>query len=99
MVEYTGPKKHSMDWNYKIISYYDSLGTQHVTEGNGVFQHRQEKHLLDSGRVVNGYREGEWIGSEPLMNVEFCEVFRKGTLVSGKSWTKKKRYGLLFRRL
>jgi len=69
-----------------ILNYWDSLGTQVVTEGNGVCRcvltPELDEPFVESGRVANKMKEGVWSGLAPE-NKTFEEHYTDGVLTQG----------------
>jgi TonB family protein len=74
------------DSDYRILSFYDSLGNQLVTDGTGNwydhFGENQQRILL-ARKVVNGFREGQWRLQDHTQALLLEEEFREGKFVSG----------------
>lgn len=69
--------------DYKMYQYWNPEGKQMVTNGVGAFEVKTEK-FSDSGRIQNGLKEGEWIGTY-INNCSYTENYYKGELVTGTS--------------
>ena len=54
------------DLDFKIISYWDSVGTPLVTAGNGYCRcylySEDDQYVLEEGKVVDGLRDSVWTG-------------------------------------
>lgn len=70
------------DLHYRIISFWAPDGRKTVTEGNGSYE-ESSKLLSEKGNYKNGYKDGQWTGSEP--NITFVETYKNGTLAFGES--------------
>ncbi len=84
-----GRLKYEMDfeglYSYKALEYADSTGIFRTSGGQGVFSFCFETYC-ESGRVVDGYKEGRWqIFDDEGVTHE--EIYRGGQLVSGR-WLK-----------
>jgi TonB family protein len=71
---------------YMVLNFYDSLGEQMVNFGEGVYIKYENGLLLDSGRVSNGLKMGEWIGSFKMGKSRYIETYNSGELVKGLSY-------------
>jgi TonB family protein len=67
---------------YKVIEYYDSLGNQRVSNGNGVYENSTAIIEFESGEVYNGYKKGKWTGRF-LKNYLYEETYSNGVFESG----------------
>ncbi|MFM7854550.1 MAG: hypothetical protein ACKO96_22150, partial [Flammeovirgaceae bacterium] len=69
---------------YILHNYFDSLGRQEITEGNGncAFFDYVEK-LVHHGLVVDGKKSGVWTSYDFNKNIEAREYYREGRLVKG----------------
>jgi antitoxin component YwqK of YwqJK toxin-antitoxin module len=90
-----GKLKQVIDFNdtdYRIISFFDSLGNARITEGTGAWYDYfgdNAQPILLTGQVVNGLRQGSWIitarTGERLLEETFeMGTFKGGTQYSGK---------------
>lgn len=90
------PKKafsnESLDYTYRIESFWDSTGVQHVINGNGEALYTENGIVLGKGNYQNGLKQGEWKGAYLMSNDEgymhFTESYNKGELVTGVSHDK-----------
>lgn len=67
-----------------LHNYFDSLGRQEITEGNGncAFFDYVEK-LVHHGLIVDGKKSGVWTSYDFNKNIEAREHYREGRLVKG----------------
>jgi hypothetical protein len=73
------------EWHDKlIINFWNNNNIQTVTNGVGIFE-MQSKTENIQGKIIDGIRQGVWIGSESKHKITFEEKYKKGKLVSGKS--------------
>ncbi|GAA4828783.1 TonB family protein [Algivirga pacifica] len=68
-----------------VENFQDSLGNTLVKNGQGVFIQYENGILLDSGKIVNRLREGEWKGTFKNQQSMYREVYEKGVLKEGYS--------------
>ncbi|WP_300569765.1 energy transducer TonB [Flavobacterium sp.] len=68
----------------KVISYWDENGTQRIIEGNGTMIEKSEKET-SRGKLVNGFKEGTWIGTNPSKKVQFVDKYESGIFIAGVS--------------
>lgn len=75
-------------FNSLILAYWDSTGTQLVTDGNGhcrcyyVTADSATQKYHEDGQLVEGYREGEWL-TYRNDTLEYREMFSKGVFKYG----------------
>lgn len=69
-------------YNYKVNQYWDEDGVQKVTDGNGEYLDRH-KNFSGEGKVVNGFRDGNWQGWTINSNIKYNENYENGKLISG----------------
>lgn len=75
----------------KVNNYWDAENTPKVIDGNGVYtdeeatEKSKKPNLTSSGPILNGFKDGNWSGSDTLNKFTFEETYKKGTLVSGVS--------------
>lgn len=71
--------------NYFVKESYDSLGTAHVTNGNGYYKGfaADSTVVYEEGTVKDGKRDGTWKGYHKLTRVNFVETFENGKLMAG----------------
>lgn len=75
--------KYSPD-SQKMISYFDSTGTELVKEGNGYVKYLNDKQgIIEEGAYANGVKDGTWKGK--LGKNTYEEVYENGTFVNGKA--------------
>ena len=67
---------------YLVISYFDSLGTQLVIEGNGTYNYSSKIIDIETGTIRNGYKHGLWTGRF-FGKYDFEELFEDGNFISG----------------
>ena len=71
----------------KINQFWDKNNIQKVKDGNGFYE-KDEKALIESGMVKNGFRDGFWKGTNFLKNKKdysFYEKYENGKFISGTS--------------
>ncbi|BDD03592.1 energy transducer TonB [Aureibacter tunicatorum] len=74
-------------YNQKVVSFYDSLGKQLISEGNGTMLNYENNVLIDSGMVKDMRKHGKWKGYDidsKLLSYE--EKYENGELVRGVSF-------------
>jgi len=74
----------------KIENFWNSSNVQTVTNGNGDYEDDGEmdpfnKDSFSQGKIIDGYKEGVWTGTNSTLKIQFTETFKRGVLVSGKS--------------
>lgn len=71
----------------KLISYWDSTGTQFVTNGNGevVYYYDKSDHPSSKGAYQDGFKNGTWEGYTEEGQLSYRETYKKNN-VSGLSW-------------
>ncbi|MCV9386843.1 energy transducer TonB [Reichenbachiella ulvae] len=71
----------------KLISYWDSTGTQLVSNGNGevVYYYDKSNHPSSKGAYQDGFKNGTWEGYTKEGQLSYRETYRKNN-VSGLSW-------------
>lgn len=74
-------KEHSI---LKIISYWDENGTQKVIEGNGSMIEKSDNET-SRGKLVNGFKDGTWIGTNPSKKIQFVDKYESGIFIAGVS--------------
>ncbi|MBN8640360.1 MAG: energy transducer TonB [Flavobacteriales bacterium] len=82
--EYTISNYDDLVYELKIQQFWDSNNVQKVIDGNGEYE-EIEPHSISTGKVKNGYKEGEWRGRNPIAKYTFVEFYENRNLVSGKS--------------
>ncbi|MEA5457708.1 energy transducer TonB [Arcicella sp. LKC2W] len=73
----------------KIISLWDSLGTQIVKDGNGdaVFYEGYGNNIeVVSGKIIDGMKEGEWVAKSKTGKIVYRENIEHNKLISGVSY-------------
>lgn len=71
----------------RIESYWDSLGNQLVTAGNGIYLGIEEDPVsYETGLIANGFKEGTWKGYFSDGKLAFEEDYRHNTLLKGVSY-------------
>ncbi len=73
---------------YRMESFWDSTGTQMVTNGTGsyyfCYDNGQPEH---KGQFLNGNRQGKWLGYHEDGKLYYEEEWQEGKLLSGKSYS------------
>jgi TonB family protein len=73
-----------------LINYYDSIGQQVISNGNGngtcIFNSFNWNLPIENGKVVNGKRDSTWTGTHRERNARFIENYESGELISGISY-------------
>jgi len=69
----------------KLIAFYDSLGTQLVTNGNGHLREVNDMQDLEEGDYKDGYKEGLWKGTFLKREYSYTEHYEQGKLLDGIS--------------
>ena len=74
----------------KITNYWDSNKLQTVINGNGDYKDDGyfdfiNDQSISSGKLINGYKDGLWLGSNDKLGITFSENYTNGKLISGKS--------------
>ncbi|MFD2872714.1 TonB family protein [Mucilaginibacter ximonensis] len=81
------PPVGSKDNRVKLISYFDQNGNALVTDGNGYYSDTY-KGTFEEGKMVDGYRSGDWKGNDDGGGITFIETYEKGNLITGTSTDK-----------
>jgi TonB family protein len=83
--QYTSPGNVFGADQYKIISVFDSLGNEIVTQGNGYYKGYDNdfKSVTEEGPLKNGQPEGQWKGTNPGMKFSFEETYKDGKFIEG----------------
>lgn len=68
----------------KIISFWDSTGTQLVVKGSGAYYETGQKHTAQ-GSLLKGFKHGKWKGTDPATYLKYEEEFIKGRMIEGNS--------------
>lgn len=74
---------------HKIISVWDTLGTQVVKDGkgNGVFYYEYGKNIeVVSGNIEDGMKEGKWVGKNSVGKIIYTENMEHNKFVNGISY-------------
>ncbi|GAB2795651.1 hypothetical protein GCM10027275_46070 [Rhabdobacter roseus] len=77
------------DKKWLIWSQWDSLGYQHVTNGNGLGRTESPGEtgpVAEEGTLTNGLKEGRWTGRYPDGKIFYEEMYQAGTLLSGTAY-------------
>jgi len=69
----------------KLVSFYDSLGTQLVKNGNGHVFEVNDDHDSEEGAYKNGYKDGPWKGTFLKGKYRYTERYEQGRLLEGTS--------------
>jgi TonB family protein len=73
-----------IDYDFKIVNYYDSLGNQWVSDGDGKYVDSVGS-TISQGEIKNGVKQGEWKGSFNKGKSQFSEQYEAGKLIEGIS--------------
>ena len=73
-----------VDYDFKILNYYDSLGNQWVSDGDGKYVDSIGS-TISQGEIKNGVKQGEWKGSFNKGKSHFTEQYESGKLMEGVS--------------
>jgi len=68
----------------KINQYWNAENIQTVIDGNGYYEY-SEKGFFESGKVKNGFHDGNWKGRGKNPSYTFAESYENGRLISGIS--------------
>lgn len=74
---------------YSTLQYFDSLGSQTVTDGNGWYPEFDKTlvgYKVGSGRVKNGLKDSTWVGLHEDGKVHYIEKWENGRLIKGESF-------------
>lgn len=82
--EYVIKSDDKLEYELKVLQFWNSKNTQTVIDGNGEYE-EVETYSIASGKVKNGWKEGEWKGKHPTLKYTFVELYKDTKLVSGKS--------------
>ncbi|PWG81099.1 energy transducer TonB [Pararcticibacter amylolyticus] len=67
---------------YKLLTYFDSTGTQTVKDGNGYAKYFDaQTDISEEGQYLNGFKNGTWKGKSG--NNFFEENYQQGTFTEG----------------
>lgn len=84
--EYAYHDTLKMDYAYRIINHYDSLGKQMVFNGEGTCTlFEKSDDLIETGKIVNGFKQDEWQGTAWKGKLAFTEQYQAGNLQKGIS--------------
>lgn len=77
----------------RMINYWDSTGTQLITNGVGYCQcifdaYEDDHYIFETGRLVDGKRDSVWLGSWADQSKYFEEKYENGKLLGGVSFDK-----------
>lgn len=68
----------------KTNQFWDANGVQKVVDGNGELEIKTE-NFWETGKLVNGLRQGIWKGTDKLNKISFEENYNKDKLIAGVS--------------
>jgi len=68
------------------MSYWDSLGNQLVSNGNGEYIMEDEDVSYTKGKLENGLRNGVWVGYNEEGRIVFKEEYDLNKLIKGISY-------------
>ncbi|WP_298157339.1 energy transducer TonB [Flavobacterium sp.] len=71
----------------KINQFWNLGGKQTAVNGNGDYEDEQDGCLL-SGKLKNGFKDGQWTGSNDKYKFTFWEKYENGNLIEGESTDK-----------
>lgn len=74
--------------NSKLIYLADSLGVEHVKDGNGYIKSVEiigKNEQTEEGGYADGMKHGIWKGSETAYGTSFVETYEHGKLIGGES--------------
>jgi TonB family protein len=77
-------------YSEKIIAVWDTLGKQLVKDGNGVnesFYGNINNVSFETGLVQDSLKEGKWIAKSVKGVTDYEEIYQKGVLIEGKSFS------------
>ncbi|MFC6103579.1 energy transducer TonB [Olivibacter domesticus] len=69
----------------KLLSFYDSLGTQLVKNGNGYVHEVNDDGDSEEGEYKDGYKEGNWKGTFLKKKYRYTERYEQCRLLEGTS--------------
>ena len=73
-----------------LLNFWDKTGKQTVTNGNGIYNYTTENDsTVHKGKVVDGERDGLWVGRYKNGDKYYDENYKNGRLIAGESWDKK----------
>lgn len=82
--EFLKVKSNSKKPYLKIHQHWSRIGIQRVVDGNGKF-FDEDLTSSSEGELKNGFKEGEWYGTDYLNRATFTEKYKAGILISGIS--------------
>lgn len=82
-IEYLENQKE-IDTDPKINQFYNSQHVQTVIDGNGEYEDLNNG-FFESGKIKNGFHDGNWKGRSKKPNYTFVENYENGKLISGTS--------------
>lgn len=68
----------------KIHQYWSRIGIQRVVDGKGKF-HDEDLSSTSDGELNEGFKDGEWFGTDYVDRTTFVEKYKLGRLLSGVS--------------
>lgn len=68
----------------KINNFWTTDNKQTVINGNG-FYYESDAYFSESGKIKNGFKDGEWKGDFNNHKNKYVEKYKNGKLISGKS--------------
>jgi antitoxin component YwqK of YwqJK toxin-antitoxin module len=74
----------SYGYRLRINDYWNVNQDQKVVDKVGNYDEVNGKIIL-SGRIKNGFKEGNWKGFDKILNISFLETYKDGTFISGIS--------------
>ncbi|MBL7846304.1 MAG: energy transducer TonB [Cyclobacteriaceae bacterium] len=75
------------DFRKRLESFWDSLGNQLVTAGNGIYVGIGDDPVsYETGQIANGFKEGIWKGHFSDGRLAFEEHYKRNKLVKGVSY-------------
>lgn len=67
-----------------IVNFWDENNNQTVINSFGTYKLNYQTEKIE-GSIIDGKRQGIWIGSESKYKITFEEKYKKGKFISGKS--------------
>ncbi|MEL1240643.1 energy transducer TonB [Flavobacterium flavipallidum] len=83
-LEYITQKNNELLYDIKTNQYWGKDNTQSVIDGNGYIDEKEGK-LQEKGSIKNGWKEGEWKGTDSQFKISFTENYKNGKLKNGTS--------------
>ncbi|WPO80523.1 TonB family protein [Flavobacterium sp. KACC 22761] len=68
----------------KIYDYWNSKNEHVVKNGNGFFEENWETFSA-KGKLKNGFKDGEWKGTNKETHYQYTDIYNEGKFISGKS--------------